>query len=326
MKNKNITIILALCCFILAAAPAAAETANKAKKKYLPGAFILLPEKTKLKFEWALAPVENKQAESAGDINARFSVDGVGNPWLSRDNDMLADMAGGFVLRTATQFKGFTFLDSGMIYLTDGKYLDFMAEPDKKSAVKGVIIDVRLQPLAALPAPECAIFPGEGNILYLTGHDGHSGTDSVYTFGGKGSVVKTGGKGSALCYREIFSAKKPITAVAGDGNKTYIAMGRMVVELTQGPDAVKGFFVHPSEDITGLAYSAKAGLFYSTASCVGYAGANGCIDFIRLAQPAILMRKNSLYVFVPGDFGVLKISNAEDMKTSNFKSKESAAR
>jgi hypothetical protein len=325
MKNKTISIILALCCFILAAAPVSAETANKAKKKYLSGAFVLLPAKSKLKFEWALAPVDNKQAESAGDINAKFSIDGRGSPWFSRDNDMIADMAEGYILKTATQFKRFTFLDSGMIYLSDGKYLDFIAAPDKKSAAKGVIVDVRLQPLAALPAPECAIFPGEGNILYLTGYDGHNGTDSVYTFGGKKSVVKTGSSGSALCYREIFSAKKTITAVAGDGKKTYVAMGRMVVELTQGTDAVKGFFVHPAEDITGLAYSAKAGLFYSTAYCVGYAGANGCVDFIRIPRPAILMRKNTLYVFIPDDYGVLKISNVDDMEKHNFKSKESAA-
>ena len=145
-------------------------------------------------------------------------------------------------------------------------------------------------------------------------------------FGGKGSVVKTGNAGSALCYREIFSVKKTITAVAGNGNKTYIAMGRMVVELNGATGAVKGFFVHPSEDITGLAYAGMTGLFYTTASCAGYAGANGCMDFIKLPQPRILMRKNSLYVFIPDDYGVLKISNAGDMKNHNFKGKESAAR
>jgi|GEM_PF-1195792 len=324
MKNKIIPTILVLCCFVLATVAAAAETGKTEKKKYLPGAFVLLPAKTKMKFEWTMAPRDKKNLAYAGDIKAQFSIDGGGNPWLSRDNDMLADMAKGFILRTGTQFKEFAFLDGGMLYLTEDKYLEFIAEPDKKSSPdKNGIIDVSLRPLASLPAKECSIFPGEGNILYLSGHDNENGTDGVYVLGGKGSVVKAGDKGSALCYREVFSAKKPITAVAGDGKRTYVAMGRMVVELADAAGGgVKVFFVHPTEDITGLAFSYRAGLFYSTASCVGYAGTNGCIDFMKLPQPSILMRKNSLYVFIPDYFGVLKISNVDDMKKHDFKSKK----
>jgi hypothetical protein len=321
MKNKIISTILALCCFVMAPAATAAETGKIEKNKYLQGAFVLLPARTKMKFEWALAPRDNKEPVSADDIKAQFSIDGRGKTWLSRDNNMLADITDGFILRTGEQFKGFAFLDSGMLYLATEKYLGFIAEPDKKASPdKNGIIDVSLRPLAGLPAQECAIFPGEGNLLYLNGHDNENGMDNVYIFGEKGSVVKAGDKGSTVCFKEIFSAKKPITAVAGDGKKTYIAMGRMILELNDG--VARGYFVHPTDDITGLAFSSVAGLFYSTASCVGYAGANGCIDFIKLTQPHILMRKNILYVFVPDDFGVLRISNVEDMKKHDFKSKK----
>ena len=178
MKKRIISIILALCCFIPAAA--SAGTVNNAKKTYLPGAFVLLPAKTKMKFEWVMAPVDEKEARSTGDINAQFSVDGAGKPWLSRNNNMLADMADGFVLKTQTQFKGFTFLDSGMFYLTDGKYLDFIAGTDKKDAGKGAIIDVKLQPLASLPVPGCSIFPGrETYFIYAAMTTGTAPTMSM---------------------------------------------------------------------------------------------------------------------------------------------------
>ena len=323
MKNNLKIFALTVFCFNIAAAGIIADTGNKGKIKYVPDTFVILPAKTKMIFEWLLPPRDRNGLKPAAENNAQFSVDTKGNLWFGRDNNMLANFGKNFVLKMDVPYREFVFLDSGVMYISTDKYLGFIAEIGKKAeADKNGIISASFQPLASLPVPGCSMFPGEGNILYLKGYDNESGDSNVYTFGGKGSTVKTGDKGSALCYKHIFSVKKPITAVAGNGKKTYIAMGRMIVEITNGKDGVKGFFVHPSEDITGIAYSGKAGIFYSTASYIGYAEGNGCIDFMKASNPRILMQKNILYVFMPDNYGVLKISNVDDLKNYNFHSKK----
>jgi hypothetical protein len=268
-----------------------------------------------------MPPQDKNSLKPAGD-NIRFMIDGKGSLWFGLNNDQLVHFGKtNFAAKLKTPYRDCVFLDSGVLYLATDKYLGFIPELGKNLSSGGDgVVKVPFQPLMSLPAAECNLFAGEGGMLYVKGIDTEKGEENIYSFGGKGTVMQSEDKKSVLSYKEVFSVKKHITAVTGNGKKTYASMGRMIVEMTKGMAAIKGFFVHPLEEITGMAYGENDGLFYCTESCVGYAGENGAIDFIRARKPRIILRNNILYVFMVDNYGILKVENIDDMKKHTYNS------
>lgn len=79
-----------------------------------------------------------------------------------------------------------------------------------------------------------------------------------------------------------------------------------------GPKAeVRILQQHPSEELTGLAYSSNLGVFYTTATSVGFAGLSGIIELLRTPDARIAASKDALYVQLDRDRGVLKLTGLE---------------
>lgn len=324
MNRKFRMLITALICLQFAAAGMAANAGRIKNQKFISGVVIMLPAKTKLVFSWLMPPQESNGMKPDIEKNLQFAVDGKGTLWLGRDNDLIANFSRKhFMIKLDVPYREFVSMENGMLIFSTDKYIGFIPGIGKNSPMgEDRIMKVPFQPLVGLPEPESSIYAGDGDILYIKGFNAENGTDNVYSFGGKGTLEQSTDKRAALCYKEIFSIKKHISAVAGNGKKTYVAMGRMIAEITKGMGKIRGFFVHPQEDITGMAYSEKSGLFYTTDSFVGYAGENGPIDFIRAHKPRIVLKNNTLYVFMADNCGILKINNIDDMKKHDFKSKK----
>lgn len=311
--------------FVLTAAVlmTASGPAKHDKLKLVPEACVILPVDTKMKFEWVLPPQDENIIKPADSINAGFSIDADGNLWFSRDRDTLANISKGISFRTDRKFNGFTFLDNGILFLYDDKYLGFPAKAPDSASDKAEEPEVLFQPLSMMPAEDCSVFSGEGGILYLSGKGPGDGKENAYILSGKKLTVKgENGKGEVLNYSMIFSGDRKITAIAGNGSRSYIAMGRLIMEIKEGDDETRGFFVHPQEDITSLAYSSRAGLFYATASYVGYAAGDKYMEFMKAPHARLEIRKDVLYIFMPDNYGVMKVTGISDIK--KFKLKNTA--
>jgi len=104
-----------------------------------------------------------------------------------------------------------------------------------------------------------------------------------------------------------------IAAVAGNGATTLVAIGRRIVAVfgTGAQEEVRILQQHPSEELTGLAYSSNLGVFYATATSVGFAGLGGIIELLRTPGARIAASKDALYVQLNGDRGVLKLTGLE---------------
>jgi hypothetical protein len=93
-----------------------------------------------------------------------------------------------------------------------------------------------------------------------------------------------------------------------------VALGRLVLEVDAEAKKPKVVFVHPRAPLTGLAHSAEAGLFYSTARGVGLVGARRRIELVAAKRPMIRVRAAVLYVLLPDSLGVFKIPGVDQLE------------
>jgi len=74
--------------------------------------------------------------------------------------------------------------------------------------------------------------------------------------------------------------------------------------------------------ISGLAYSPKAGLYYSTDNGVGIINENSCFALLSCIKPEIFIRGETLYVLFTKTMGVLSFDNIGDLKRFNKQMEE----
>ena len=111
----------------------------------------------------------------------------------------------------------------------------------------------------------------------------------------------------------LLKSRDPITAVAGDGVRTFFAVGRTVIarDARGKPAAV---FTHPDADITALEFAPESGLFYATVHGVGFIGASYDFEFLRTPDAQISLHGAVLYVKLVGDRGTLKLQGLEQFR------------
>jgi hypothetical protein len=269
---------------------------------------VLLPKASKVKFNWVMPPSDEK-AEASGLI---FKMDSKGGPWFSRDGKYFLAPYKDYIFGVNGHFDDFVLTDKGNLLIASRGYLGFIPRVKNLKTAKS---SFAFQPFTKLPAGNCRLFPADGGIVYIAGTDIAAGGDEVFTLGGEGSLKTVEGKGKALVYKKIFSTEKRITALAGDGKTTFIALDRLVVSVKPDSDKIDGVFIHPSETITGLAYDSKAGLFYCTDKGVGYAGKDGNCEFLMVPSPEIAVSAGKLYVYLKDKNGLLEIDGIQDFKS-----------
>ncbi|MCX8161350.1 MAG: hypothetical protein N3G18_10565 [Candidatus Saccharicenans sp.] len=337
-KGKNPIPALVLFLVLLSSAPVIFSQDNqpgeKLQAKLLPGMEILLPENSPVKVNWILPPVDRAALEI--HLHDRwFSVDAEGFPWIGLDGRLLINPIKNYSAFLPEFFTNFTHLNNGaLVIATDedfgfipaGQEIDY--DPDTGYPVLGY------QPLARLPGKvgqaedemvSQAMYRGE-NCLYFLVRKTFPGEDyreknEVFCFkpgaGQKADGISQDSGSVFPSFVSIYTSDEPITAVAGDGDKTFIAHGQMVLLVSSGSSEPEVFYVHPVDTIQALDYSQEAGLFYATDYSVGLMSKGAALEFLKVPSPRIFLRDNSLYVMLSEQAAVIQVENAGFLKQYN---------
>ncbi|HPD18083.1 MAG TPA: hypothetical protein PLF61_00285 [Candidatus Goldiibacteriota bacterium] len=273
------------------------------KEDYLKDVIVLLPSKSKIKFDWVVPPAKEKQ--NAGCI---FKMDNKGTAWFAFDGRYILNPNNGFLFKVKEQFDDFILTGNSKFLFIYKDYLCFIPSFDTKKIKEN---SLPLQPLAKLPARNCRLYSGYDNV-YVSGKNQNK--NEIYVVNFK-ELQKMGDAGKVINYKKLFTTEKNVSAVAGDGRDNFFAIDNLVVYVSTGIDKVSGYFLSPEENITGLAYDKTAGLFYCTKRKVGYVNKNGNLDFLYVKNPAIFVSDGNLYVYIPENDGLLRIKNIPEFKT-----------
>lgn len=252
------------------------------------GAALTLPAVPGTSAQWILPPAEENSS------NARFfgfDVDQEGDAWIGREPRDLLNASSRAIFRADRDLNDFAWLENGQFVASSEDELGYL---DSES--------LEFKPMLKFPVRPIRIHPGAGGLLYMVGENQRGGSEvySVDLGEPKGRVVK------------LLSGAGKVSAVTGNGQWTYVAMGRRVFKLKGA--SVHPAFTHPSQDILSLAYSPKAGLFYATASAVGFV-AEQASEFMECPGASLRLRGDSLYIFMSRSLAVLRIQGLDGFNT-----------
>lgn len=134
-----------------------------------------------------------------------------------------------------------------------------------------------------LPFRNMRVVRADGDRFYLFGGENTGTENDVLLFGVGGSIIN------------LLHVPQPVTAVAGDGFNTFIAVGPAVFFLA-GKDKPTPVFL-ASAAVKELALAPSNGVFYATEIGIGYVAGPGS-GMILLPQKTISMdcRNNRLLV------------------------------
>jgi len=316
---------------VLALTPVLAEEAAQ-ESVIVPNLAMALPAQSKVVVRWISPPLDKKTIASAwlfaSDIS--FTMDSLGQPWLwknwpSTNDSTIMNPVKGYKFRVPESCNSMVCLENGALLAATATDLGFLSAPGEVEVNLDRLPEVPFQPITKLPLPGCRLFVGTGDCLYLVGHNQASEEDEVYVLrpekraaaGAEGKVIRG--------FLKVFTSKEPISAVAGNGDVSFVVMGSLIVRASAPDKAISKFFLHPSESIGELVGSENGGLFYATASGVGYIGPNGNVGFLGAPDPQICMQKGTLYILLPESLGVLALDNVDDFKTYNLAFKQVSA-
>lgn len=281
------------------------------KIKTIPDVTLAIPQKSGIKVRWVVPPQNSEDLLEKANVDWRrtmFSVDPKGQPWIGFNGKQIINPIRLFISNLSHPYQTFVHLDSGTLFFSTSTELGFIVAIDNPSVDQKGIPIVPFQPIALLPLPDSQMYRGEGEILYFAGHNVVSNMYEIYLLKPEG--IKPHIRG----YRKIFESEEEITAVTANYDVAYISIGRLVVKISKKDGGISRLFLHPTKDITELAYSQDAGLFYVTQEGVGFLSDKGALEFLKTTSPKIFLQKKTLYVLFPANLGIVAIENISDLK------------
>lgn len=315
MKNKQWKIILlVIFVLIVVVLPAFLLAKEEGQKvKIIPDVTLVIPQKSDIKVRWVVPPQDSEDLLKKVTVDQRrtmFSVDPKGQPWIGFHGKQIINPIMLFIANLSHPYQTFVHLESGALFFSTPTELGFMVAIDNPSVDEKGIPIVPFQPIALLPLPNSQMYRGEGESLYFAGFNIESNKYEVYLLKPEG--IKPHIRG----YRKIFESEEEITAVTGNNDVAYISIGRLVVKVSKKDGGISRLFLHPTKDITELAYSQDAGLFYATREGVGFLSDKGTLEFLKTPSPKIFLQKKILYVLFPANLGIVAIENISDLKNA----------
>ena len=104
----------------------------------------------------------------------------------------------------------------------------------------------------------------------------------------------------------LLQAPAPITAVAGNREFTFLAIGEKIYLFSEGKPLLLAYAT--DSNVTSLAISPPAGIFFATTESVGYVSEPGRgFSFVQGKGAEVQVRGNSLFLFFP-DQGIMMCS------------------
>lgn len=270
---------------------------------------IIAPAKAGVTARIIVPPVSDATLDRIGPSATLFSIGPGDSVWLGMEPDLLIHATRGYRFRLGIPIADIAVLDNSTLLVATADAFGFLAMDEPGATSSSSQATVAFQPIITLPVTEARISLGENGTLYIFGTDVKSGRNDVFLL--RPESVGSESVRALRAMRKVFSTTERISAVAGDGEETFVATGRLVVKISGGQERMTTAFQHPKEEITGLAFSRAHGLFYSTPSGVGVAWPDESIEFVRAPNVAIRLVGNSLYIFLKNNFGVVKVDGTD---------------
>jgi hypothetical protein len=173
----------------------------------------------------------------------------------------------------------FAWMADGRLLLVAGKSL-------------GELTEDGFDPILTLPDEHMKVGPASDNECYLYGGRNAKTRRNLYLYRKDGTLL------------HLLAAPEPITAVAGNREFTFLAIGTRIYLFSEGRPLLAAYSTTGS--ITSLAMSEPAGVFFSTTDSVGYVSEPGRgFSFIQGKGAPVQVRDDSLFLFFP-DAGVMR--------------------
>ncbi len=287
------------------AVPVSAATGKTEAPKLFPKTAFSLPQVKGMRLDWVLPPIDQPEKAREATAESGFAVDPHGNPWFGNGpRRLFLSPKQDLVFRTMGQFQSFAFAGGTDLVACDDDYLVSPTLPDKPKYENGAPL-MDMVGMVKLDHGDCRLFPAGPHGLYLVLRDG-DGRDVI--------TLIVSRRGSRAKFRRFLRVAGPgITALSGDGDRTYYAEGKSIYEFKMGAKKPVLFFDAPDE-VRSLAYSARTGLFYATTKVVGFASRKFQMELITSPDPQIALRGPDLFIRLSRTLAVLKLSAADQIK------------
>lgn len=214
-------------------------------------------------------------------------------PWLACGGRFLSGPEHGVLLSVERPFDDVAWLGGGEIFISAGGELSRVL-PSAAGAMAGV---TPVRAVGRFAGERLKLFAAAGRGLYVLARD-----EVFLVRHEEGSWI-----------RRRVAVGAGVTAVAGDGEVTAVAMGRRVLLVRDG--TAGELFAHPDSDVAALAYAPGLGLFYATAQGVGFIGDGLRLEFLRTPGAQIALRSDALFVMLAHGQGVLRIEGLDGLRT-----------
>ena len=216
-----------------------------------------------------------------------FDVDGDGRPFVLLRHTLIALQVTDDVPPEALRIGGveaiddFAWMAEGRMLLIAGKSL-------------GELTEDGFDPILTLPDEHMKVAPASDNECYLYGGSSAKTQCNLYLYRKDGTLL------------HLLVAPAPITAVAGTREFTFLAIGAKIYLLSEDKPLLAAYSA--DSNITSLAMSPPAGIFFSTDDSVGYVSEPGRgFSFIQGKGAQVRVRGDSLFLFFQ-DAGVMRCS------------------
>ncbi|MCK4667354.1 hypothetical protein KAU33_11420 [Candidatus Dependentiae bacterium] len=152
----------------------------------------------------------------------------------------------------------------------------------------GYIKDLKFIPQLDLPGKKMKVKMNKDNSLYLWSNL----KKDVYFLKNYSADGKV--KADSMRILKLFHGDKRIVSVSGDGDKTFIVVGKNIVGLKWGEKPI--LFYHHKDEIKSIAYEKGNLVFYSTDNNVGFIYNNKAYDFISGGSGELKLYNSILYI------------------------------
>ncbi len=269
----------------------------------IPKAYLILPEDSLIKVNWIIIPSKDEYFNTTQSDNLQLCVDSKNKPIIAFSGKILMNLLTGSVIKMNRPFKKMVCTEDGVMFFTDNENL-YYGEIEKSA--KGVFPEASLKPFIKLPGGTFDVYIEEnGSFFAVVNYDGAKKTE-IYTYNSKNKS-----------FEKLGNFNERIKALSGNRKAIFIATDRQVWKYSDGK--FKFYYEHPREDILELFYSEKTGLFYRTSNGVGLIKNGHAIEFLQVEAPIVFLKGNSLYVFFSKIFGLVELTNINDLNRYNFK-------
>lgn len=272
------------------------------KRTVVPKTILVLPQNDAVKATWA---VPNDLFDLNDWRSFPFCLDGDGDVWLLKPQKLLTCPAKMSVLESDRTIDDFIWVKNGGLWIVSGDQLCVL-----KGSAKSKSDEIRtFRPIMRLPVEAGALSSAGADSFYLWGKNSKTGRFDVYLL----DRIESGSAQSPRIH-VLFTTDQTITAVGGDGTRSYVALGSLVVQLAKndnGKAKMRGVLQQATAKVTGLAVQPGVDLlFYSTDDGVGFVDPahRRQLEFVHSPGVGIAAGRDGLFVKLSEASGVVKIT------------------